>query len=222
MLLVLAPLVLATSSLRPFDLVLFQQGSFAPLALLGDGFMGVPSAGLEALRVPNWFVFRQPLTAILIIPTLGLLLQRNSVFDTLNNTSGMSGFGLDSDPNDLYWMGVESRLSAVLAAAIFVTFFLGAGSVPYFDPHPLLAALEPILGQGFPALLLAGFEFSVFGAKLLLVLLIASLLRRSTGRARSDQALQLMTRRLIPLAWANLLLLSALSLLSGPAAEGLR
>jgi NADH:ubiquinone oxidoreductase subunit H len=222
LLLVLAPLVLATSSLRPFDFVLYQQGSFAPLALLGDEFMGFRVAGLEAFRLPNWFLFRQPLTAILVVPTLGLLLQRHSVYGGSNNTSGMSGFGLDSDPGDLYWMGLESRLSAILAGAIFVAFFLGGSAIPYFDPAPLLERAAPLLGQGFPAFLLAVLQFSIFGVKLLAVLALASLLRRSTGRARTDQSLRTMTRRLIPLAWANLLLLSALSLLSDPVLEGLR
>jgi NADH:ubiquinone oxidoreductase subunit H len=222
LLLVLAPLVLATSSLRPHDVVLFQQGTFAPLDLFGDRLMGISLAGLDAFRLPNWFILRQPLTAILIVPTLGLLLQRYSVYDTMNNTSGMSGFGLDSDPSDLYWMGIESRLSSVLAAALFVALFLGAGAIPFLDPAEGLARAQSLLGEGVPSALLFMVEASVFGFKVLVVLYAASLLRRSTGRARTDQSLHTMTRRLIPLAWANLLLLSALSLLSSSAGEVIR
>jgi len=216
LLLVFAPLVLATTSLRPHDIVLAQQGTFAPFEFLGDQFFGLNSMGLNRFRLPNWFLLRQPLTAILIIPTLGILLQRYSVFDTMNNTAGMSGLGLDSDPSDLYWMGIEARLSSVLAVALFVAFFLGAGSIPYFDPSILMGKIEPILGEGFPAALLLLAEAGVFVAKMLFVLYWASILRRSTGRARTDQSLETMTRRLIPLAWANLLLASALSLLSAP------
>jgi NADH:ubiquinone oxidoreductase subunit H len=216
LLLVLAPLVLATSSLRPHDIVLVQQGTFAPLDFLGGRFMGVSLSALDAFRLPNWFVLRQPLTAILIVPTLGLLLQRYSVYDTMNNTSGMSGFGLDSDPSDRYWTGIESRLSSILAAAIFVSLFLGAGAIPYFEPSGILDRAQSLLGVGVPSALLFVFEASVFVAKVLVVLCLASLLRRTAGRARTDQSLETMTRRLIPLAWANLLLLSALSLLSSP------
>ncbi len=207
--------------MRPHDIVSFQQGTFAPFAFLGDRFMGLSLAGTNGLRLPNWFLLRQPLTAILIVPTLGLLLQRYSVYDAMNNTSGMNGFGLDSDPSDLYWKGLESRLSGVLAAAFFVAFFLGAGSIPFFDPTSILALAESRLGEGMPSALWLVIEAGVFVAKILGVLLVASLLHRSTGRARSDQALHTMTRRLIPLAWANLLLLGALSLLSSSAAPGL-
>jgi NADH:ubiquinone oxidoreductase subunit H len=214
LLLVLAPLVLATSSLRPHDIVAFQQGTFAPLDFLGDRFMGISLSGLDAFRLPNWFILRQPLTAILILPTLGLLLQRHSVYDTISNTSGMSGFGLDSDPSDLYWMGIESRLSSVLAAALFVSLFLGAGAIPFFEPTAILDKAQSLLGAGVPSALFFVFEAGVFATKVIVVLALASLLRRATGRARTDQSLHAMTRRLIPLAWANLLLLSALSLLS--------
>lgn len=220
--LVLAPLVLATTSLRPHDIVSFQNGTFAPLSMFGGEFMGMSVPALDAFRLPNWFLLRQPLTAILIVPTLGLLLQRYSVYDAMNNSSGMSGFGLDSDPSDLYWTRLESRLSLVLAAAIFVALFLGAGSIPFFDSSELLIRAKPLLGVGVPSALLLMVEAGVFVAKALLVLFLASLLRRSTGRARADQSLHTMTRRLIPLAWANLLLLSALSLFSSSAADALR
>jgi NADH:ubiquinone oxidoreductase subunit H len=233
LLLVLAPLILTTQTLRPHDLVAFQQGTFAPLALLAEAFLsdaaggsgrvvGLDLGALESIRIPNWFVLRQPLTAILIVPTLGLLLQRYSVYDTMSNTSGMSGFGLDSDTSDLSWMGIESRLSSVLAAAIFVAFFLGAGSIPYFDARPLLALAQPWLGDGLPAALLVVAEAGVFAVKMLAVLYLASHLRRAAGRARTDQSLHTMTRRLMPLAWANLLLISALSLLESQASAALR
>jgi len=214
LLLVIAPLVLATSSLRLHDVVLMQQGSFAPLGLFVDGFFGIEAGMLDRLRLPNWFLFRQPLTAILIVPTLGLLLQRYSVYDTTNNTSGLSGIGVDADPSDLYWMGLESRLSTVLAAALFVALFLGAGGLPYFDLGRVVPLAGRFLGEGVPSFLLLIVEIGVFMAKLFFVLHLGTLLRRTTGRARTDQSLQTMTRRLIPLAWANLLLLSALYLLS--------
>lgn len=222
LLLILAPLVLATNSMRPHDIVVHQQGTFSPFLVLegwsGKDFSGVLATLFERFRLPNWFALRQPLTAILIVPTLGLLLQRYSVYDTMNNTSGMSGFGLDADPSDGYWTGLESRLSSVLAAALFVALFLGAGAIPYFDPSGLLASAEPFFGTGVPAALLCLVEAAVFVAKVLAVLFLASILRRATGRARTDQSLHTMTRRLIPLAWANLLLLSALSLSSAGAA----
>ncbi|MEE8165614.1 MAG: NADH-quinone oxidoreductase subunit H [Myxococcota bacterium] len=223
LLLVLAPLVLETGSLRLHDMVLVQQGSYPPLAFVVRLFsqLDLNLDVIAAIRLPNWFLFSQPLTAILIVPTLNLLFQRDMLSDAMAGTSGLTGFGIDSDPSDLYWAGLEARLSTVLAAALFVALFLGAGGLPFFDTSGIVLRLAPLFGEALPALLLVGFEVAVFAGKLIGVLFLASLLRRSTGSARADQSMRTMTRRLIPLAWANLLLLSTLSLLRGPVGEAL-
>jgi NADH:ubiquinone oxidoreductase subunit H len=223
LLLVLAPLVLETGSLRLHDMLLVQQGSYSPLAFLVRLFsqLGLNLDLLAAIRLPNWFAFSQPLTALLIVPTLSLLFQRDLLGDAMAGTTGISGFGIDSDPSDLYWARLEARLSMVLAAALFVALFLGAGGLPFFDLSGIVLRLAPFFGEVVPCLLLVGFEVAVFAAKLIGVLFLATLLRRSTASARADQSLRAMTRRLIPLAWANLLLLSALSLLEGPVGEAL-
>ena len=223
LILVLAPLVLETGSLHLHDLLLVQQGSFSPLAFVVRLFspLDLNLDVIAAIRLPNWFLFSQPLTAILIVPTLGLLFQRDLLRDAMAGTSRISGFGIDSDPSDLYWARLEARLSAVLAAALFVAMFLGAGGLPFVDTSGIVPRLVPLFGEVVPSVLLVGFEVAVFAGKLIGVLFMSSLLRRSTGSARADQSLRMMTRRLIPLAWANLLLLSALSLLSGPVGETL-
>lgn len=222
LLVVLAPLVLAAGSLRIHEIVLLQQADFAPLAFLAPRLGSLGIEGVEALRLPGWLVFRQPLTALLAVPALGILLRRPCLPDALvGGGSWISGFGLDADPQELYWLRLDVRLSRVLAAAIFVTLFLGAGGIPYLDVTGLMARLSPMLGVSLPALLFFGLEVGVFAAKLGAVLLGASLVDRSLAAARSDQTLQRMTRRLMPLAWANLLLVCALTLLADALAGGL-
>jgi len=223
LLLVLAPLALETGSLRLHDMLLVQQESYSPLAFLVRLFaqLDLNLELMAAIRLPNWFAFSQPLTAILIVPTLALLFQRDLLGDAMAGTSGISGFGIDSDPSDLYWARLEARLSMVLAAALFVALFLGAGGLPFFDGPGIALRLVPLFGEFVPRLLLVGLEVAVFAGKLIGVLFLVTLLRRSTGSARADQSLRVMTRRLIPLASANLLLLSALSLLEGSIGEAL-
>jgi len=51
-----------------------------------------------------------------------------------------------------------------------------------------------------------------FVMKMLVVLAFSARLARIMASARDDRALRLATRRLMPLAWANLLLVAALSL----------
>ena len=53
---------------------------------------------------------------------------------------------------------------------------------------------------------------SVFAVKLVFVLFVASRVARMAATSRDDRSLRLATRRLLPVAWANLLLVAALAL----------
>lgn len=200
--LLLATLALGTGSLRLADVVAEQRGSFAPLASWAPG--------LGLLRLPSWMLFRQPLTAALFVPALGLLLRRPLARDLRAGTVGLAGFGLDDDPRGERAGRREARLATVLGAALFVAVFLGAGAIPYLDSGRVVAGLSPFAGEVVPALGMVGVESGVFLAKMALVLAVAGRLRAATAAPREDQVLGLTLRRLMPLAWANLLLLAAL------------
>ena len=63
-----------------------------------------------------------------------------------------------------------------------------------------------------PRLIVTTILLGSFVMKMLLVLAFSTRLARIMASARDDRTLRLATRRLIPLAWANLLLVAALSL----------
>ncbi|MAG29975.1 MAG: hypothetical protein CL908_03660 [Deltaproteobacteria bacterium] len=212
--LVLTPLALEAGSLRLHDIVAAQQDSFQPLAWLSASVEGELSLILRAWRWPNWNVFAQPLTALLFLASIGLSIRRPLAWDAMSGTVGASGLGLDGDPFDLYWARTETRLSRVLAVTLFVSLFLGAGAIPFFDPGLLVERLEPLVGPVLPSLLVLAVQLGVFFAKVWLVLAAVALLRRATGVLRDDQTTRLVTRRLLPIAWANLLLMAAITLLS--------
>ena len=142
------------------------------------------------------------------------LTRRPWVYDAVAGNIGASGFGLDSDPADLYWGRLEARLARVLAASIFVSLFLGAGAIPLVKASAIVDLLSPYVGVELPALLGVMIQIGVFFAKLMGVLAIAFFFRRTTATLRDDQWIDMLTSRLYPLAWANLLLVSAISLLS--------
>ncbi|MFO0691218.1 MAG: NADH-quinone oxidoreductase subunit H [Myxococcota bacterium] len=221
---VLAPLALDAGSLRLHAIVLDQQGLFAPLAPL-VGLLAVDPGGtvagiLDRLCLPGWFVFRQPLTALLFVPVMGLLTRRPLALDPVGGGVRLSAFGHDDDPGELYWARTEERLAAVLGAALFVALFLGAGSIPYRPSERLVAPLVPLFGVGLPALLAGAIEIGVFVAKLSLVLALVARAARATPALRDDQWIRIVTRRWMPLAWANLLLVAGLSLLAEVARRG--
>jgi NADH:ubiquinone oxidoreductase subunit H len=221
---VLAPLALDAGSLRLHAIAMDQQGLFAPFAPLAQlaavDAAGPAAAFAEALRLPAWFVFRQPLTALLFVPVLGLLTRRPLALDPVGGSVRLSAFGHDDDPGELYWARAEERLAAVLGAALFVALFLGAGAIPYLPSERLVAPLVPLFGVGLPALLASAIELAVFVAKLSLVLALVARAARATPSLRDDQWIRIVTRRMLPLAWANLLLVAALALLAETARRG--
>ena len=221
---VLAPLALASGSLRLHAIVLDQQGSVAPLALvaafLREGAAAPLGGFLEARLWPAWHLFRQPLTALLFVPVLGLLLRRPLALDPIGGGVRLTAFGHDDDPGELYWARIEERLSGVLCAALFVALFLGAGAIPFLPTARLVAPLVPFFGEGLPAILAGGVEMGVFFTKLVLVLMLVARSSRSMAALRDDQWIRLVTQRILPLAWANLLLVFATTLLLDAAGKG--
>ena len=214
--LVFAPLAITAGSLRLHEIVLRQQLPIAPVVWLAASFDGRVADFFQAFPFPAWNVFTQPLTALLFIPAMTLLLGNPRVDDATTGATFVAGLGIDADPLDRYWSRLDGRLSLVLTAALFAALFLGAGSIPFFDPAALVVRLAPFAGETLPNLLVVGVFAVTFLVKTLLVIAVTTRLRRVIAVSRVDRALRIATRRLLPLAWANLLLVAASTLwLSG-------
>ncbi len=209
---VLAPIALDAGSLRLHALVVDQSRPLEALLHLATTLAPESAATLERVAPPAWNLFVQPITALLFLPALALWIASPRVDDPATGAIDVVGAGLDADPIDLYWTRFDARLSAVFGAGLFVTLFLGAGHVPFFEPLTLAARLQPYYGEAVPALLVTLIGLSSFVAKLAVVLALTNRLARSAARARDDRNLQLVIRRLMPLAWANLLLVAGVTL----------
>ena len=217
---VLAPISLASHSLRLHEIVADQQGSFAPFAMLtawlaggtSSSESGSAAARLARIHGPAWQLFRQPLTALLFVIVLGLLTRRPLAVDPIGGSVRLSAFGHDDDPGELYWARTEERLASVLFAALFVALFLGAGSIPFLPTASLVAPLVPFFGEGLPAILGSAAEIGVFVVKLTLALACVARASRRMASLRDDQWIRIVTRRILPLGWANLLLVAGVVL----------
>ena len=208
-LLVVSPLAISSGTLRLHEIVLDQRGRMALPDWLLTSLDGSIFEWLDMLSVPSWNIFVQPLTALLFVPAMTLLIGNSRIDDPTTGAVGLAGVGIDADPIDRYWMTLDARLSTLLIAALFVTFFLGASSIPFIEVSGLSARLEPFVGNALPTLLVAGLQVASFLAKWLLVLAIVARGKRSAAGTREDRTLRMATRRLLPLAWANLLLVAA-------------
>ena len=209
---VLAPLALDAGSLRLHALVVDQARPLEALLHLATSLRPESAAAFERFAPPAWNLFAQPITAALFLPALALWIASPRVDDPATGAIDAVGAGLDADPIDLYWTRFDARLSAVFGAGLFVTLFLGAGHVPFFEPLSLAARLQPYYGEAVPALLVTTIGLASFVGKLLVVLAFTNRLARSAASARDDRNLQMVIRRLMPLAWANLLLVAGIAL----------
>ncbi len=217
--LVLAPLVFTTGSLRLQDIVAHQQGTIVPLAWLADTVGRDAITGPAAFRWPAWNLFVQPLTALLFGPALVLMLGDPRIDTPASGAVAVAGIGLDADVRDLYWFRLETRLVSLFGSALFVALFLGAGAIPFVTLDDLTSRLAPFVGIGFATGLFVLGQLASFAAKWLATLALASYARRAIASGRDDQSIRLATRRLLPLAWANLLLVASLTLLGDGAAS---
>ncbi len=206
------PLAIDAASLRIHDLVLDQQHSLWPVAGLARLFGPDVVARLEAWPVPAWNLFTQPLTAVLFAAAISLWVASPRADVPAAGAVGVAGLGLDGDATELYWIRVEARLASVFAAGLFVTLFLGAGGLPLLDPQGLVERAVPFVGRGVPEALVTLLHVAVFAGKLVLVLFLGAWVARTTATSRDDRSLRLATRRLLPVAWANLLLVAAIAL----------
>jgi NADH:ubiquinone oxidoreductase subunit H len=207
----------ASASFRLQNIVVAQNSTLSPLFWLPDALQGKVFDWIRDLRWPRWNIFVQPLTALLFWLALRGLTRRPWLANPETGSVGLAGFGLDHDPVDLYWGRLEARLARVFAAALFVSLFLGAGAIPFLRVGEIVDSLVPHVGYSLPAFLAAAIGVGVFFGKLVLVLTADGMLRRSMATLRDDQRTRLVAFRLLPLAWANLLLVSATSLfVQGP------
>ncbi len=206
------PLAIDAASLRLHDLVLDQQRVLWPLAGLARLFGPEVVASLEAWPVPAWNLFTQPLTAVLFAAAVSLWVASPRVDVPGTGAVGIAGLGLDGDATELYWIRAEARLASVFAAGLFVTLFLGSGGLPLFDPVAIVARAVPFVGRGLPEALVTLLHVGVFTGKLVGVLFLGAWFGRTAATNRDDRSLRLATRRLLPVAWANLLLVAAIVL----------
>ena len=210
--LAIMPLVIDAASLHIHELVIDQQRVLWPLEALARVFGPEAAAGLEAWPLPAWNLFTQPLTALLFALAVALHVSSPRVDTPGSGAIGVAGLGLDGDTTDLYWIRAEARLATVFAGALFVTLFLGAGGLPFVELSRLVETALPYFGRGLPETVVTLLYIGVFATKLVFVLYLASRVSRLAASSRDDRSLRLTTRRLLPVAWANLLLVAGVTL----------
>lgn len=195
--LALLALTLSHATLRPVEIALAQDAAFPLVRILGlFGAAPVEAAWVSWLRLPAWGIVLQPLGFLAF--TFGLLMVSNA---------GRSDAPTAGAPAAL--LGVAHRIWLAGSAAWVTALYLGGWAVPFVSTESLVSFVAGGFGTGFATGFVLLVHVLTFFVKLVAVLGVMIVLFGSHPRPRTDQAMAIGTRLVLPLALANLLLTAA-------------
>ena len=156
-----------------------------PIMMADSMNLGVIVAEQE--RVIDWFVFRQPLAAIIFFIGILAELQR-APFDLLEAEQELSsGYTVEYSGLRFGMFFVAEYMKMISLSAITAVFFFGGYRGPFVDQFPLLG-------------------FLYMGGKIFLFLFLMIWIRASMPRLRYDQLMDFGWKRLLPLTILNFIL----------------
>ncbi len=166
-----------------------------------------PQAGYYFGFIPQWFLFQQPLAAVLFFVCI-LAEANRAPFDLAEAEQELvAGYHTEysSMKFALYFLGEYMHM--ITASAFFTVLFLGGWHLPWLDRLFYAGAVQPTVSA---TLLGVGLKMLVFGGKLLLLLAIMMWIRWTLPRFRFDQLMRLAWRGMIPLSLLLVLVTGAM------------
>ncbi|MDY6775079.1 MAG: complex I subunit 1 family protein [Halobacteria archaeon] len=173
------PFVISAAALVPL-VAFFGDGAPLQMSQIVAAQQG-PLFGVEGIPLPNWFIFAQPLAAVIFFVAMLAEVARNP-FDLPEAASELvAGYLTEYGGVNFTLMFLTEFAHMFLGGAIFTTLFLGGGAGPVL-----------------PAVLW-------FVIKMFAVYAVIQWLRATIPRVRIDQLLQIGWKRLLELSFLNLL-----------------
>ena len=201
-------------SLRLPEIVVAQDQSFRVLGFL-SWIPQLPAGPgwLDAIRLPAWGIFLQPLAFLLFLAGLTAWMRR-SPFDAGDGPELIGGHRGAYSGVRLLLFRLGARLRLVGAAFLVSVLFLGGGSLPYLPQDAIVAAVASFFGQGFGNLVCLVVHLVSVLVKVAAVVALLLFLDGALPRRRTDQAVRLCWKWLVPLSLVNLFATAAVMLLA--------
>jgi NADH-quinone oxidoreductase subunit H len=208
-------------TLRLTEMATAQDTTFSVFAFLQELFgFTLPSAvgWLEALRLPSWGIFLQPLAFVMFLTAL-MAENKRPPFDTPEGESEIvAGYHVEYSGMRFGLFYMSEFIGVVVIAGLMATIFLGGWSVPYLPQETIIAAVARFFGSGFATGFCMIVHFLAFMGKLAAMIWLQMALRWTLPRFRYDQVMDLCWKILLPLSLVNILVTGAVILaLEGPA-----
>jgi NADH-quinone oxidoreductase subunit H len=186
---------LVFGSLRLTEIGFAQQETFRLLGLAQHlGWLAEGSTWADAIRLPAWGLFVQPLSFALFFAAT-----------TLGGTRALfARFEEESSEMDCGLYRMADALQLVVIAGVMVAIFLGGWSIPWLPDADLIAGLTSLLGGDWANLLAMLLHVIVFFIKLVALILLQVVVRSGLPRLRHQRVMNLGWRILIPLSLLNI------------------
>lgn len=202
-------------TLRLTDMAIAQDTTFLAFAFVEDLFgLTLPAAvgWVDALRLPNWGIFLQPLAFVLFLTAI-MAENKRPPFDTPEGESEIvAGYHTEYSGMRFGLFYLSEFIGVVVIAGLMTTIFLGGWSVPYLSQEVIIAGVGRFFGVGFATGFCMLIHFVSFMLKLAAMIWLQMALRWTLPRFRYDQVMDLCWKILLPLSLANILVTGAVIL----------
>ncbi|MDY6764071.1 MAG: complex I subunit 1 family protein, partial [Halobacteria archaeon] len=178
------PLVISAAAVVPLVPLFLDQANPLQLSHIVAAQQG-PLYGVEGIPIPNWFLFTQPVAAVLFFVALLAEVGRNP-FDLPEAGSELiAGYMTEYGGANFAILFLTEFAHIFLGSAIFVALFLGGGD-------------GPILPEAVWVLI-----------KMFALFIVIQWLHATIPRVRIDQLIKIGWKRLLELSFLNLLITAA-------------
>jgi len=201
-------------TLKLQDMVIAQDTTFRIFGFLDALFgLSVP-AWLDWVRLPAWGIFYQPLGFFMFMTTI-MAENKRPPFDMPEGESEIiAGYHLEYSGMRFGLFFMSEFIEVVVIAGLMATLFLGGWTVPWVSTDTLIGAVAPVFGEGFATGLAVIVHFTMFMAKVVVMIWLQMALRWTLPRFRYDQVMDLCWKIILPLSIANVFVTGVFILLA--------
>ncbi len=204
-------------TLKLTDMAVAQDTSFRLfgfLALLPP----LPAPGwvlevLDAVRLPNWGIFLQPLGFLMFLTCI-MAENKRPPFDLPEADSELvAGYFTEYSGMRFGLFYMSEFVEVVVIAGLCTALFLGGWSIPYLPQDAIISGIASFFGTGLATLLCMLLHVGCFFTKVIVMIWLQMLIRWSFPRFRYDQLMDLCWKKILPLSLVNIFATAVVMLL---------
>jgi len=215
----LVGLFMVFGTLKLTDMAVAQDTTFRLFGFL-EALPPLPLPGwlldsLEAVRLPRWGIFLQPLAFVMFLACI-MAENKRPPFDLPEGDSEIvAGYLTEYSGMRFGLFYMSEFISVVVIAGLCTALFLGGWSIPYLSQQAIIDGIAAFFGTGLATIACLLLHVVCFFAKVCAMIWLQMLVRWSFPRFRYDQLMDLCWKVILPLSLANIFVTALWMLMVG-------